>query len=61
MFRFTRDIIVEGKQYREGDTVASKEIPEGSLCSCLWIGALVPIEAKTQSITEPRASKEKGK
>lgn len=47
-YRFTNPVNVEGLSFDVGTTIEAKDIPPGSLQSCLYVGHLVPVEEKKQ-------------
>lgn len=53
-YRFTRNIMVDGVPYADGDVIEADGILAGCVESCLYTGALVPVENGTKA----RASKD---
>ena len=42
MYRFTRDILVEGVMHKDGEVVREDDVPKGCIVSMLGVGYLVP-------------------
>ena len=47
-YRFAGPVTVEGMSFDVGTIIEAKDIPAGSLQSCLYVGHLVPVEERKQ-------------
>lgn len=57
-YKFTRDVMVDGKPYQGGHVYDASQIPAGCLASCLYVGSCEMVdEAAPQAAAEAAADR----